>query len=55
MAANTVETVPVPDVKEMTDRELLEEIVRNNRAVIAAVSEFQKMGPGGIMRMLMGK
>lgn len=53
--ANTQEIVTVPEVSDMTDRELLEEIVRNNRAVLAAMAEFQKMGPAGIMRMLMGK
>jgi hypothetical protein len=55
MAAKTEETVSIPDVEEMTDRELLEEIVRNNRAVIAALADFQKMGPAGIMKMMMGR
>lgn len=49
------ETVTIPDVEDMTERELLEEIVRTNRAVAAALAEFQKMGPGGIMKMLMGR
>lgn len=49
------ETVAIPDVEDMTERELLEEIVRTNRAVAAALAEFQKMGPGGIMKMLMGR
>lgn len=44
-----------PDVADMTERELLEEIVRTNRAVAAALAEFQRMGPGGIMKMLMGR
>lgn len=43
------------DVKDMTDRELLEEVVVTMRTVGQALAAFQKMGPGGIMKMMMGR
>lgn len=41
-------------VKDMTDRELLEECVETMRHVGAALAAFQQMGPGGIMKMMLG-
>jgi hypothetical protein len=41
------------DIADMTDRELLEEIVMQMRTVGAALATFQKMGPGGMMKAVM--
>lgn len=51
-------TPPVSAMKpvdEMTDRELMEEIVLSMRTVGSALAQFQTMGPMGMMKMMMGK
>lgn len=45
----------LPALADMTDRELLIEIAANLRLVGDAMRQFQNMGPGGMMRMLLGK
>lgn len=54
----TIEWRDYPDlarpVKNMDDGEKLDEIVYHLRTVGAAMAQFQNMGPGGIMKMLMG-
>lgn len=41
-------------VGDMSDRDLLMEIAYQLRSFGAALADFQQMGPGGIMKMLMG-
>lgn len=52
--------VPVADradgpknIAEMTDRELLEELVMTTRTLGAAMATFQKVGPMGMMKAVM--
>lgn len=54
-AEATWEFDPSRPVSEMTDTEMLREIVHQMRTVGAALAEFQKMGPMGIMASMMGR
>lgn len=45
----------LPPLSDMTDRELLMEIAANLRLVGDVMRQFQNMGPGGMMRMFLGK
>lgn len=46
---------PRPSVEDMTTDEMLREVVTTMRAVSDALAMFQNMGPGGIMKMMMGR
>lgn len=50
---NGVITQPKP-IEEMTDHELLVELVTTVRGLAAAFAEVQSQGMGGIMKMMMG-
>jgi hypothetical protein len=41
------------DMREMTDRDLLEEIVFQGRSIAAALSSFQSMGPADLVKTLL--
>jgi hypothetical protein len=45
----------IPALADMTDRELLVEIAANLRLVGDVMRQLQGMGPGGMMRMFLGK
>jgi hypothetical protein len=45
--------IQLKDIGDMTDRELLEELVISMRTVGAALSSMQRMGPAGMMKAVM--
>lgn len=51
----TMPTAPANErpVGDMTDREILLEILSHMRAVGAALGELQKVGVGGMLKMMM--
>lgn len=58
MTESNDQTMPTAPAKEkpvgdMTEREMLTEILTHMRAVGAAVGEVQRVGMGGMIKMLM--
>lgn len=52
---DVADSLQLPRVADMTDREIAEETLTHLRSVGAALKSFQGMGPAGIMKMLMGR
>lgn len=49
------DTLGLPHLSNMSDRAIAEETLHQLRSVGLALKEFQSMGPGGVMKMLMGR
>jgi hypothetical protein len=55
MSTDVEPVTELPPLHSLTDRELLIEIAANLRLVGDVMRQLQGMGPGGMMRMFLGK
>lgn len=49
------DSLALPHISDMSERDIAEETLQHLRSVGAVLKQFQDVGPAGLMKMMLGK